>query len=257
MKKIKLLATLIFILIYGTACGSPLDVNIVEEKGTDKTVTEFKEESNLPEEEKPIEKLEPEKKEEEKTQSVVNPEPNEKPVQEKQEQKATEVVEIAVEDKNEPDNNEPPEVNWDFIKDPVYHLSSSSNSQADYIDVQFYGTAEVDEDKYRNYNINKSILEESGETMVFIPKVYGGNFKIHRIEYEPEMQGFYIRDKVMDIELKQDDIVLVKTIIPESAPQLLFSYEKEGEYLVQSIPTVSGMDGTLILNKGFHLISND
>ncbi len=256
MKKMKLIILIVLVMVVGTACGSPLDLNTVEETGTDKKVTEFKEENDLPKEEKPEQAKEPEK-EEEKKEAIVNPEPNEKPVQERKEKKTTEVVEIAVEDKSEPENNQAPEVNWDFIKDPVYHISSSSNSQADYIDVQFYGTAEVDEDKYRNYNVNKSILEEPGDTMVFIPKVYGGNFKIHRIEYEPETHGFYIRDKVMDIELKQDDIVLVKTILPESAPQLLFSYEKEGEYLVQTIPSVSGRDGTLMLHKGFNLISND
>ncbi|WP_425539659.1 hypothetical protein [Microaceticoccus formicicus] len=252
MKIFKIL-TIMILFLFITACGSNINTFEPSTGNKEKKESEFKEknESNKPEE-KPVEKP-IEEKQEQKTVTNENPKPNEKPVEEKKEVKEPEVKEIVVEEKIT-DVDTKPDHNQKFFKDPIYDVKNSNSEHSDILDVEYYGNNDINEENLRNYNINRSVIDENGQSMVFIPKIYGGKFRIHHIDYDPEKHGFNLGEQLMEVELKQDDIVLIKMYIPETIPQIIITYEKDGEFFVQTIPRMNGVSGAVRLDKGFKII---
>lgn len=252
MRTLKIL-TIILIFLSITACSSNINRLEPNTGNNEKKESEFteKNDSNKPEE-KTVEKT-VEEKDEKKETITENPKPNEKPVEEKKEVKKPEVKEIVVEEKTtKPDDK--PNHNQKFFKDPIYDVKNSGAEQTDIMDVEYYGNNEVNEENLRNYNINRSVIDENGQTMIFIPKIYGGKFRIHHIDYDPEKHGFNLGEQLMEVELKQDDIALIKMYIPETIPQIIMTYEKEGEFFVQTIPRMNGVSGDVRLDKGYKII---
>lgn len=255
MKTLKIL-TILTLFLFVTACGSNINTVEPSTSNNEKKESEFKEknDANKPEEnqqEKPAEK--PVEEKSEKKEPTENPKPNEKPAEEKKEVKEPEVKEIVVEEKTT-NNGAKPDHNQNFFKDPIYDVKNGNQEHTDLMDVEYYGNSEIDEEHLRNYNINKSVIDENGQSMIFIPKIYGGKFKIHHIEYDPEKHGFNLGEQLMEVELKQDDVVLVKMYIPETIPQIIMTYEKDGEFFVQTIPRMNGVSGDVRLDKGFKII---
>ncbi|MDO5718095.1 MAG: hypothetical protein Q4P34_03845 [Tissierellia bacterium] len=244
---------LILVLLMATGCGQSIERNdTVEVDNSDGDV--FKEEND--EGSKEIVEL-PEKKEEvvEENKSLENPEPNPKP-EETPKKEPPEIVKITIEDNEESSEKPEKPIQQDgFIKNPNYEIADPDNEKENYMDIYYFGTT-IDDAKLRNYNMNTTIINEDGESLLFVPQVYGGSFKINYIEYDPDKGGFWMKDTIVNgIELQQDDAVLLKMVLPETSPNIIITYEKKGEFLIQTIPVYEGLTGDIRSDKGFKIIN--
>lgn len=245
-----LIALLSILLLTLVSCSSNSNSDVTLPTSSGSKENAFTEKSNQETTEKNTVKV-PEKKESATT--YVPPVEKEMPTQEETEPPAPlTTVQVEVEPKESAVPAEQPVTGReDFVKEARFVTTENYHGSTHLVDVMNYGYTEVSEAQRQNYNINSMVIDEGGETLLFIPHEYGGNFKVQRIEYDPEAKGFYLRDILFTMELIQDDAISLKMYIPETAPSVLITYEKEGEFIAQTIPTYDGQNGGIHLDKGF------
>lgn len=230
MRKLRLLTilSLIFIIV---ACKSSGDVE--EERIQRGSGESFVEQKGKIESKKSEEKTE-----EESTDK--NPKPNERPEEVAEDLLTTETFVIKGPEETEEEESE--EISDNLLGSDVMEL-------------RYYGREYFDLEA-ENYQLSSVILDEGGESMVFIPKVAGGTFNVISVEYNPEENNYILGHNIFSKILGQSDAVVIKTLVPEGSPNVMVEYENPGSYKAQMVIAYDGMTDIVQAQKGFELIDS-
>lgn len=141
----------------------------------------------------------------------------------------------------------------DAFSKPLAKTKDESLNSLEYIGVKKLDEdLEVEEAK-RNYSLKVAAIDKEGDKFLFIPKVQGGKFRIQKVDYREESQDYIVKENIINKDLMQDDAVLLLSNIGETSSRLLLSYEKKGEFYMESFLIYNGMDGGYQLTNGFKL----
>lgn len=242
MKKYALLILTLLLV----SCSTKIDKKTERPQSSDSKNKIYEEVKNI--EEAVIEEKEEEKKNIEDKKVVKQ---NKKPETNNGEIKS---VEIRVEEKKI-DKNFSYKIKevGDAFSEPISKSKDSSLNTLEYMGMKSISEDMEVEEAKRNYSLKVISIDKEGDKFLFVPKVYGGKFRIQSVSYREESQDYIVKENIINKDLMQDDAVLLLSNIGETSPRLLLSYEKKGEFYIESFLTYDGIEGTYKLTNGFKL----